>query len=344
MKCQRCAAENADTDRFCSRCGALLSRPDEGAHDPQRAAELVETAFQLSDAGELDEAVRVAEQAVALNPRSTSAHSILAILLYRKGDTERAVVEYEAVLSLSPESSADRARLEEIMGVRRHPRQRRWRALLAGALALLLVVLIGLIILFTSLSPQRPATRAATAPRPITPGAGPAPVTAPLPPTPPPAIAPVAPPTPTAPPATSPLASSGSTFVRAQPPASLPALPPVQPTITLPAEPGSAGAAGPPPVSESEREARRLFLNGDFEGAAEAYRRTLDELPQAPARVHQDLALSLMRAGRFPEALAEYQIAAEGYRQQIARGLEVASAQHGLAVCERAISALEALP
>jgi hypothetical protein len=54
--------------------------------------------------------------------------------------------------------------------------------------------------------------------------------------------------------------------------------------------------------------------------------------------------MTLMRLGRFAEAVVEYRIAAEGYRQQIAQGLDVAGAEHGLAACERAIRALELAP
>ena len=125
----------------------------------------------------------------------------------------------------------------------------------------------------------------------------------------------------------------------------IPTLPPVQPASVVTVTPGSEGAPSRArPVSAAEREAREHYLRGDFEAAIEAYQRTLEELPRAPARVHQDLALAYMRVGRFGEALAEYRTAADGYRQQIALGLDVAGARSGLAVCEGAIRLLEQLP
>jgi len=343
MKCPRCAADNPETDRFCSRCGALLARPEAPAHDPQRAAELIEAAFQFSDRGELNEAISAAEHAVALNPRSTSAHSILGILLYRKGETERAIAEYRIVLALSPESSADRARLEDIMGRPHPPADRRWRIALVGSLAVLLALLLGTIVLLTRQTPSRRATPIAASPPAMGETVTVPPVMPPLPPRPTPRATAVAPPGP--PVSTVPPAAERPTVVRAQPPTVIPTLPPVQPGAVVTATPGSEGAPSRArPISVAEREARERFLRSDFEGAIEAYQRTLEELPRAPARVHQDLALTYMRAGRFTEALVEYRTAADGYRQQIARGLDVAEAQHGLAVCERATRALASLP
>jgi len=344
MKCPRCAADNSDTDRFCSRCGAMLARPEAPAHDPQRAAELVESAFQLSDRGELEEAIRLAEQAVALNPRSTSAHSALGILLYRKGYTERAIAEYQIVLSLSPESSADRTRLEEIIGRPRRPADRRWRIALVGSLAVLFLLLLGTIVLLTRAARQPPAVPVAAGPPAMGERMAEPPVVPPLPPRPSPRATATAPPGPPAA-APRPTDTERPTVVRAQPPETIPTLPPVQPGAVVAAMPGSEGAPSrAQPVSAAEREARERYLRGDFEGAIEAYRRTLEELPRAPARVHQDLALAYTRAGRFTEALGEFQTAAEGYRQQIAQGLDVAEAQHGLAACEGAIEALASLP
>lgn len=342
MKCPRCAADNPETDRFCSRCGALLARPEAPAHDPQRAAELIEAAFQFSDQGELNEAISAAEHAVALNPRSTSAHSILGILLYRKGETERAIAEYRIVLALSPESSADRARLEDIMGRPHPPADRRWRIALVGSLAVLLALLLGTIVLLTRQTPGRRATPMAASPPAMGETVTVPPVMPPLPPRPSPRItAPPGPPVSTAAPAD----AERPTVVRAQPPTVIPTLPPVQPGAVVTATPGSEGAPSRArPVSAAEREARERYLRGDFEGAIEAYQRTLEELPRAPARVHQDLALAYTRVGRFTEALAEFQTAAEGYRQQIALGLDVAEAHHGLAACESATRALATLP
>lgn len=346
MKCPRCAADNADSDRFCARCGALLAGAEASSYDPKHAAELVETALQLSDEGKLEDAILTAEQAVACNPRSTSAHSILGILLYRKGETERAIAEYRIVLSLSPESSADRTRLEEILGVRPETPGRRWRIALAASLVVLLAVLVATVLLVFRPAPRaRPTSAIARAPTAGAEDAGPM-VAPPLPPGPGPAAAPgpIGPsPTPAAP-----RGGREPTVVRAQPPSAVstvPTLPPVQPGMTVPTVPGSEG--GPSraqPVSADEREARQHFLRGDYERAIESYQRTLQELPGAPARVHQDLALAYTRAGRFNEALAEYRTAADGYRDQIAQGRDTPGAQHGLAVCESAIQLLERLP
>jgi tetratricopeptide (TPR) repeat protein len=346
MKCPRCGADNQDADRFCAKCGALLASEQASSYDPKQAAELVETALQLSDEGKLDDAIRTAEQAVACNPRSTSAHSILGILLYRRGETERAIAEYRIVLSLSPASSADRTRLEEILGVGRKPAGRRWWIALAGAL-LVLVALLVTVVVFVSRpgARQRPTATVARAPGPGANETGPM-IAPPLPPAP--SLGPSAP----APAGPSAAAAAppggGPTVVRAQPPTTMsaaPTLPPVQPGITLPTIPGTEGGpSSAQPVSAAEREARQYFLRGDYESAIASYQRTLQELPGAPARVHQDLALAYMRAGRAAEALAEFRTAADSYRDQISQGRDVPGAQLGLGVCEEAIQLLERMP
>jgi tetratricopeptide (TPR) repeat protein len=83
----------------------------------ERARRLLEEAFRLVEQGRLQPAIRACQQAIALNPTSTSAHSLLATLYERTGDRDGAIRELEQVLSLDPGSTAERRRLNELMGV-----------------------------------------------------------------------------------------------------------------------------------------------------------------------------------------------------------------------------------
>lgn len=124
VRCPKCSKENPEGARFCRSCGGQLSTergPD--AYAPtmlspeERARRLLEEAFRLSEEGQLQAAIQACQQAVSLNPTSTSAHSLLGTLYERAGDREDAIREYEQVLTLSPGSTVERRRLNELMGV-----------------------------------------------------------------------------------------------------------------------------------------------------------------------------------------------------------------------------------
>jgi tetratricopeptide (TPR) repeat protein len=78
---------------------------------------LLEEAFRLSEEGRVLAAIQTCQQAVAINPNSTSAHSLLGTLYERQGDRDNAIRSYEQVLTLSPGSTVERRRLNELMGV-----------------------------------------------------------------------------------------------------------------------------------------------------------------------------------------------------------------------------------
>jgi tetratricopeptide (TPR) repeat protein len=78
---------------------------------------LLEEAFRLSEEGRVLAAIQTCQQAIAINPNSTSAHSMLGTLYERQGDRDNAIRSYEHVLTLSPGSTVERRRLNELMGV-----------------------------------------------------------------------------------------------------------------------------------------------------------------------------------------------------------------------------------
>jgi len=71
-------------------------------------------AFWHNQAGNQDAAITACEAALALNPNSTTAHSLLGTLCEKTGDDEKAIRHFESVLALNPESQADAAKLEQL--------------------------------------------------------------------------------------------------------------------------------------------------------------------------------------------------------------------------------------
>jgi len=165
-QCTKCGKESPDEARFCRACGAPLTKeapaatPAAGVTPEERARRLLEDAFRLSEEGRVLAAIEACKQAVSLNPRSTSAHSLLGTLYERQGERDDAIREYEQVLTLSPGSTAERRRLNELMGVpsareaiRVSPRTARL-AVTGGSLVVVLVLVAA--IAFTVQQGPRP--------------------------------------------------------------------------------------------------------------------------------------------------------------------------------------------
>lgn len=127
-RCAQCGAESPEGARFCVLCGQAVAQeeapstsapsgPPPSQEDLTRADRILTEAFACSDQGRLTEAVRLAQQALSFNPNSTTAHSLLGTLYERLGNRDAAIREYQAVLALSPGSTADRQRLNELLGM-----------------------------------------------------------------------------------------------------------------------------------------------------------------------------------------------------------------------------------
>lgn len=75
---------------------------------------LFDLGFDLAFAGELDEAGRIFEFAVAHHPRQAQSHAGLGLVHKERGDIEAAVTLFERALSLDPEQGLARRLLAEI--------------------------------------------------------------------------------------------------------------------------------------------------------------------------------------------------------------------------------------
>lgn len=132
MYCLECGTKNSADSKFCKECGVTVATGQPRSlslnadiapvGDPvtkERLVNLIEMAFWHNDAGNIDPAIMACEAALAINPSSSTAHSLLGTLYEKKGELDRAVEHLEAVVNLNPDSTADVAKLEQLRnGVR----------------------------------------------------------------------------------------------------------------------------------------------------------------------------------------------------------------------------------
>ena len=127
MHCHDCNTANTVDSKYCKECGAkinegyrtmMLSVQDlplgQDEATLERLTRLLDMAFWHNEAGNIAAAVTASEAALAINPNSTTAHSLLGSLYEKKGDDAQAINHFEAVLALNPESAADAAKLDQI--------------------------------------------------------------------------------------------------------------------------------------------------------------------------------------------------------------------------------------
>jgi len=125
--CQDCNTGNTVDSKYCKECGAkinsgyrtmMLSIQDLPLHqsdeDVEKLTRLLDMAFWHNQAGNQEAAITACEAALALNPSSTTAHSLLGTLYEKTGQDDEAIRHFESVLSLNPDSQADAAKLEQL--------------------------------------------------------------------------------------------------------------------------------------------------------------------------------------------------------------------------------------
>ena len=129
MYCNKCSNLAARGSRFCRHCGAALDHPGAATlipdsayvvHSPfdpvnsEEVRQYVSEALELSEKGDATTAIGVCHKAIALDPESVSAHSLLASLYERIGDEDKAIDAYEIVVRLDPLNKLDSQRLHEL--------------------------------------------------------------------------------------------------------------------------------------------------------------------------------------------------------------------------------------
>jgi len=125
--CHDCNTANTVDSKYCKECGAkindgyrtmMLSVQDlplgQSEEVLDQLTRLLDMAFWHNEAGNVAAAITASEAALAINPNSTTAHSLLGSLYEKKGNDAQAIKHFEAVLALNPDSAADAAKLDQI--------------------------------------------------------------------------------------------------------------------------------------------------------------------------------------------------------------------------------------
>lgn len=151
MFCNKCGNRNPLNSHFCRHCGARLDIPGAVTHisddtyrvatesvhhvfDEAKVQHLLDRAFDLSEQGDIVGAIMACREALAENPESVSGHSFLGLLYERQGEKEKAILQYEKVLELNPESTVDRENLYRLRTAM-HPSQSSEKLLLPGVVS-----------------------------------------------------------------------------------------------------------------------------------------------------------------------------------------------------------------
>lgn len=183
MICPGCQTLNFREYKFCRECGQQLAAPPPAqptmaldavpvpVNDDLQMQRLLDEAFRALDAGSLSDAALACQGALALRPESTAAHSLLGLVYERQGEIADAIQQYRIVLDLNPSSRADRAKLDALLGQTGQKKRSGWdfsrplpKRTLAGAGAVVLVLVTGLLVVARSSSPPEGPHRRLNAP------------------------------------------------------------------------------------------------------------------------------------------------------------------------------------
>lgn len=185
-QCPECGARNSDSSTFCIRCGMQFGDAPAEPSAPTETttpSRVLDEAAELYAAGNLDDAAAACHAALDEDPDLVSARSLLGMIEEDRGNLAAALAEYEAVLRLAPERTAERERADRLRAAVRaqtasaipedEQDRRRWLPLVIAVAAALLVLVIGSILLAGRGGSSGPG-RADLPPGQALPGPGPA--------------------------------------------------------------------------------------------------------------------------------------------------------------------------
>lgn len=150
VSCKQCSTLNSLDSTFCKRCGAALAIEDI-AEASEKLTAMIADGNKLFADGRTEEAMMVAETAVANNPSSPAAISLKGMVHERKGQIAEALECFERVVELNPDSMLDKIKVNDlrnmlVMTKVEAPRPDRRAPLIAAIAASVLVVAGGAII------------------------------------------------------------------------------------------------------------------------------------------------------------------------------------------------------
>jgi hypothetical protein len=147
--CEQCGTKSPLDSKFCKHCGAPLSE-DAREQGQAHVREMVEEGNLLFTEGRTEEALMVADAAVAADPSNPLGLSLKGLCLERLGRLGEALDAYEAASELNPTGTLDRIKVQAIRQrlaqaaiAAESPLPDRRRAIVAAAAAVVLVAGFG---------------------------------------------------------------------------------------------------------------------------------------------------------------------------------------------------------
>ncbi len=150
VSCKQCNGQNSLDSAFCKKCGATLDANDITIAN-EKLTTMIADGNRLFADSRTEDALLVAETAVAHNPSSAAAISLKGMCLERKGMLAEALECFERVVQLEPDSTLDKLKVNDLKNmlvvekfeVNRTPDRR--VAVMGAVAAGLLVVAVGAI-------------------------------------------------------------------------------------------------------------------------------------------------------------------------------------------------------
>lgn len=117
MVCSQCHTPNFRDYKYCRECGNRLEAAEAAGPVDEHAEveQLLQHAFTQMDQGELEKALGTVQAALARDPENPSAHAALGLVYERQGLVQDAIHQFRVVLQLSPDSAADREKLQQLL-------------------------------------------------------------------------------------------------------------------------------------------------------------------------------------------------------------------------------------
>src|SRR5579871_1845252 len=145
--CKQCGTGNPLDSSFCKKCGTALPA-DDLAQERIKLAEMLDEGNNLFTEGRTDEAMLIAEAAVASNPSSHMAYSLKGLCHERLGQIADALECYETAVGLNADSSLDKVKVAALRNrlaqrVVETPEPNRRSAAMIGVAAAVLVLVGG---------------------------------------------------------------------------------------------------------------------------------------------------------------------------------------------------------
>ena len=116
VSCKQCNILNSLDSAFCKKCGATLD-PIDIAIASEKLATMVADGNRLFADGRTEDALMVADTAIASNPSSAAAVSLKGMCLERKGMIAEALECFERVVELQPDSTLDRLKVNDLKNI-----------------------------------------------------------------------------------------------------------------------------------------------------------------------------------------------------------------------------------